>query len=129
MTEKDYLNRLGFAVEGDEKYNRLRLWALKLAKEAGAEFDPEPVELPNLIPIKLTQLPANGFAVRSYDCTKLTLEQAEEIIRRCWVVDKLKSYILLRFARMSNGEMVDIRTHELTPGHASDFLGILDGRK
>lgn len=91
--------------------NRLRLLALKLAKDNGAKFDPETVELPKL---KLLTPDARRFGVVSKDndiAFPFTREQAEEIIRRCELIPKLRDIIL------------DIHyTNE-------DILAILDGRK
>lgn len=63
--------------------------AIKTAKEHGAKFDHEMVELPELA------ISGNyGFVVSRPRDDRLTKEQACEVLRRCELVSKLRAYIV-----------------------------------
>lgn len=54
------------------------------AKEAGAKFDPEPVELPRLgVPPFSLEAPALVMAESAGGYSRLTEPEAREIVRRC----------------------------------------------
>lgn len=81
MTEKEFLHRA---------YSDDRLSLLNLAKEAGAKFDPEPVELP---PLKSTGNDDNQISmiISQSEPKALKKFQCDEIIRRCKVVEILRN--------------------------------------
>ena len=82
MTEKEFLDK--FQNESTAHWSReAARRGLALAKEAGAVFDPEPVELPPLTAWPIPGNDAYGKAVAGPDGEALTMAQAREVVRRC----------------------------------------------
>lgn len=128
MTEREFLDKLS---SKDPSYSYSALLALALAKQQGAKFDPEPVELP---PIIKWQLGGDRYSIRRseskepYTRNYLNQREAEEVIRRCELIPRLRKYITDRYLRMSNGEVADITPHSIEPFDIGTLLDMIDGR-
>lgn len=133
MTEKEYLQNLGADFDSKDPNvtmsNRWRKKALDMAKACGAKFDPEPVELPRLTTrprsygafVELAESRTSHTGSPTY---VLTQAQADEIIRRCELLPKLREYlngIILATPLVESGGLI---SRVINP----EILDIIDGK-
>lgn len=98
MTEKEFVNK-SLGLDGEirsttyrETFDIVRR-ALELAKQHGAKFDPETIELPQL---RMCGGP-KACLIGSSDKEKglsLSSEEAAEVIRRCELIPRLREYVM-----------------------------------
>lgn len=131
MTEKEFITAL-ITPWSNLSFTRATR-ALELAKQQGAKFDPEIVELPKLHVAftshgyNITLVEAREENNRGYgpiQTVVLTKEQAEEVIRRCELIPKLREYIQNKWRYVIN----DKHQHEQVITCA-DLLNIIDGKE
>lgn len=98
--------------------------ALDLAKERGAKFDPEPVELPKL---RMCGGPKACLVGASRTDTALSSEEALEVIRRCELVDKIKEFTAnhYRFVESNKAGFVEKSTKYVP---VNMLLDIVEGK-
>lgn len=82
MTEKEFLDKIT-ANKDCPSYSYSSLLALELAKQQGAKFDIEPVELPRLKMAQRSSTNNYGYLILTDRDVCPSREQANEIIRRC----------------------------------------------
>lgn len=101
MTEKEFLEQ---SWNGAQSYSAVGYRALDLAKQCGATFDSEPIDLP---PLQVSGMsPLNTGFCQSV-CTAplpgypygraLTGSEANEVIRRCKLIPLFREYISTSF--------------------------------
>ena len=102
MTELEFINACvsspcphsQFYLQSGEEISKLAHRALQAAKQAGAKFEPEPVELPPLRAFQFSPLRANVQKVNATGGDEyLSPAEAEEVIRRCVVVSALRELL------------------------------------
>lgn len=128
MTEKEFLDKL--STKDSPSYSYSALLALELAKQHGAKFDPEPIELPTLRKMAFG-LPTKGYGIRivnRLESNLLSSEQADEVIRRCELIPRLRKYITDRYLRLSNGQVTNITPHSIKAFDIGDLLDMINGR-
>lgn len=122
MTEKEFFSK-SLGLDGEirsttyrETFDIVRR-ALELAKQHGAKFDPEPIELPKLRTCGGPKACLIGSSNKEKGLS-LSSEEATEVIRRCELIPRLRKYVVENVYPRSNAllDMIDGRDVQSAEG-------------